>query len=443
MTSETFKIKVETSESIEQVCRLCLGENRLQNIFMKNDVQQWIYNYLSITVSETDTISQLICTDCQTRLEEFHAFKQRCLDAQDVLEGKSFTEIQRNKLKCEFCAKVFPVKQKLINHRKSHKSKKFKCTICGKGFQQPSRVARHMTVHNKTIKSTMADKPNEPNTVLVQSKPVVKYDSLQCNSEVEASPTIDDQEDQIDGQFECDFCDKKFELKKSLMDHRRNVHLPKRHKCSICSKSFITRTRLDQHINIHAGFIPNGDESDVIDPKQAETDANSDPENKQAKTEKEPCSVCKRFIKASSMDGHLNRHKGIKPYQCEMGCPEMKFHCKLQRKSHYHDIHGWRAYECTICHQYFQTGRSCRRHKIKAHGQGHKCTVCHVIYETGAGLEKHIAKTQHNNHAEESSDKQMKQEECQAKEQSMETEDLFEAEDIKVEYQSDDDGEMP
>lgn len=104
-----------------------------------------------------------------------------------------------------------------------------------------SRVARHMTVHNKTIKSTIPDKPNEPNTVLVQSKPVVKNDPLQFSSDVKASSTIDDQEDQTDGQLECDFCDKKFEVKKSLMDHRRNVHLPKRHKCSICSKSFITR----------------------------------------------------------------------------------------------------------------------------------------------------------------------------------------------------------
>lgn len=76
------------------------------------------------------------------------------------------------------------------------------------------------------------------------------------------------------------------------------------------------RTRLDQHINTHAGFIPNGDGSDVFDPEEAETDANSDPENKQAKTEKEPCSVCKRFIKASSMDGHLNRHKGLGQKPC-------------------------------------------------------------------------------------------------------------------------------
>nr|XP_029724059.1 zinc finger protein 677-like [Aedes albopictus] len=447
MASESIEIKKEITQNIQQVCRLCLENNQLHDIFFKKDIQRWIYNYLSITVSETDTLSKLICTDCRTRLEDFHGFKQRCLNAQEVLEGKSSTEIQHTKLKCEFCGKVFPVKSKLSNHMKIHMTRKYKCSICGKGFQQPSALARHtmrlhpkIIVHNEPAKLNATRSADKPQPVLTQCEVVLKQEPVSYEPDVGRTPTNVDQNETADLQLECDLCDKKFKLKKNLQDHRRNVHGPKRHKCPVCGKLFASKERLGRHTHVHAGFTPNETVAIFLEPGEAETDANSDTENKTTAKRKEPCSVCNRLIRDIFMEGHLNRHKGIHPYKCEMGCSE-QFHCKVLRKSHYHDIHGWRSFECNICHQFFQNGRSCRMHKIKSHGQGHKCTECESIFETGAGLKRHLAKA---HHSEGNADQReaMDEESQMDEEQPIKTDDLFEAGDIKVECQSDEDEEM-
>ncbi|XP_029727626.2 zinc finger protein 665-like [Aedes albopictus] len=427
---------METSQNAEQVCRLCLSVEWLADIFEQREVQQWIYNYLSITVSDTDTVSHLICASCRTRLEEFHVFRQRCLDAQKLLPGNLPTENQPIKLECDVCGKVFSVKRQLILHKRTHGLRKYKCSICSGSFLQPSRLARHMLIHDKTgnIKN---DQPKAAND---QPEDVPKQDP-QNNSDVKAnSENIDQQDDQSDLTIECAMCDKKFRVKKQLSDHRRQVHGPRDHKCTVCGKAFSSRSRLAEHATIHKSFVSNetGNVDISVESEGTATDVKYDPKKRQYIYEKEPCSLCKRMIKVIFMEGHLNRHKGIQPYKCEMGCTEEKFHCKFQRKTHYNDVHGWNAYECHICHQYFSSNRSCMIHKAKAHAHGHECQECFTVFATSSGLKKHIAKTRHTKTRKDTQPIVLV--ELPEVEQMEKEEDLFEAEDIKVEVQSDEEG---
>lgn len=426
MSSSVVQIKLETFQTPEQVCRLCLGEDMLEDIFKHPDHQQWISDYLSIIVSETDSISQSMCAKCRTRLKEFHDYQQRCLEVQGVLQ----LELQRNvskekqglRLKCDVCDKQFQVHRQLKDHKKIHGPRKYNCSNCGKGFINPSRLARHMG--NRKCGSYVFHKTTGDHC----------EDDSNFDSETVTASENTNHKDNSYLMVECESCDKKFRNKKQLRDHRRHVHGPKDHECSICGMAFITRQRLDNHSKTHLGYNTKDCTKLKSVPKVAS-------KSKEAMTKKQSCPLCHRLIMAVSMEGHLNRHKGIQPFKCEIGCSKEKFFCNEQRKSHYQDVHGWHAYECDICHQFFHTGRSCRVHKMNAHGQGHECQDCFLKFETSAGLERHIVKA---NHPKKNLmvDQQVQMKHETEHQTGLELEDMFEATDIKVECRSDEDEEM-
>lgn len=138
MALATIKREPETTKSPLQVCRLCLSEEILDDVFGEEGLQQWISEYLSITVnrgivkpsrkllhnlsflqvSSEDIMSRAICTICRCRLIEFHQFHVRCQEVQDVLQFL----IQNEDIETE-CEQLF-LKDQL----------KYGCIDCGKMF---------------------------------------------------------------------------------------------------------------------------------------------------------------------------------------------------------------------------------------------------------------------------------------------------------------------
>ena len=56
--------------------------------------------------------------------------------------------------------------------------------------------------------------------------------------------------------FECRFCQKKFNNKKQIQGHWKQVHSVVRYECQLCDKSFKTRDGLSKHKNYHTGDRP-------------------------------------------------------------------------------------------------------------------------------------------------------------------------------------------
>lgn len=75
------------SRSVRQMCRLCLSEECLDDIFKEENMQRWIMEFLSIKISTSDSMSRTICTICRMQLIEFHQFRLRCQEVQGVLES--------------------------------------------------------------------------------------------------------------------------------------------------------------------------------------------------------------------------------------------------------------------------------------------------------------------------------------------------------------------
>lgn len=50
MASTLVPIESGGPEGLQQMCRLCMGGENLEDVFKENDLHQWISNYLWITV---------------------------------------------------------------------------------------------------------------------------------------------------------------------------------------------------------------------------------------------------------------------------------------------------------------------------------------------------------------------------------------------------------
>ena len=110
--------------------------------------------------------------------------------------------------------------------------------------------------------------------------------------------------------FQCGSCNKRFNQAHHLKSHlSRSKHssqfTTKKYVCQICSKSFITRFKLERHESVHTG-------KKIFQ-----------------------CETCKkRFIQAGHLNEHLNKtgHKTEKPYACEV-CSE-RFFAASELKNH-------------------------------------------------------------------------------------------------------------
>ncbi|XP_021703457.1 zinc finger protein 62-like [Aedes aegypti] len=87
MPTQPQSIKKESINLDVHGCRLCLSEESLDHVFKEDHLREWIMDLLSIQISNDDRMSQVICAICRIRLSEFHQFRVRCQEVQEVLKA--------------------------------------------------------------------------------------------------------------------------------------------------------------------------------------------------------------------------------------------------------------------------------------------------------------------------------------------------------------------
>ncbi|GJQ72820.1 hypothetical protein Trydic_g1470 [Trypoxylus dichotomus] len=101
------------------------------------------------------------------------------------------------------------------------------------------------------------------------------------------SPMLGNQEQDVEGQFSCDQCDKSFSKQSSLARHKYEHSGQRPHKCDECPKAFKHKHHLTEHKRLHSGEKPF------------------------------QCTKClKRFSHSGSYSQHMNhRYSYCKPYR--------------------------------------------------------------------------------------------------------------------------------
>lgn len=129
-TPLAIKTEPGMTGSVHEMCRLCLSEECLDDIFKEEGLQRWIKEFLSIKVLTSDHMSRNICTICRIRLIEFHQFRVRCQEVQTLLQTMNQNVHNGDGIEPRYlstreqprkdCGKAYAIRQHLDNPMKIH-----------------------------------------------------------------------------------------------------------------------------------------------------------------------------------------------------------------------------------------------------------------------------------------------------------------------------------
>ncbi|XP_001658769.2 zinc finger protein 34 [Aedes aegypti] len=268
----------KASQSLQKVCRLCLSEESLEDIFHQNGLSGWISELLSIVVSQSDRISHWICVLCRIRMQEFRDYQTRCWEVQEVLMNEIATNddeigtfplnIQKDEISVDDLFEVgsfsdedidevennlyniSPQKEQIVclntpdnpeivrttntegSDKKGYKGRHITCNICGKEVQR-LRFDNHMNGH-------LGLRPYKCERGCKAEYFACKYKRQGHYRKVH------------DGvKHLCGFCDRSFGTRQGLFSHKRRHHTTSTHKCNICHQMFSSENLLKRHSKTH------------------------------------------------------------------------------------------------------------------------------------------------------------------------------------------------
>ena len=173
-------------------------------------------------------------------------------------------------------------------------------------------------------------------------------------------------------QYQCNQCDRRFQLSCTLERHTRNVHTKReREKCPYCKKTFKNNRSLDEH------------------KRTKHRDHKKQYECKQ-------CNQVFQYI--LELRRHTNSIHLTKPYWECLDCKKT-FKSKSALGEHKKREHGdcEKLYKCSQCNDTFVYLSRLQQHAIShTDKRDHECSVCHKTYVYISALNRHIA-TKHSN----------------------------------------------
>ncbi|KAL1376479.1 hypothetical protein pipiens_004392 [Culex pipiens pipiens] len=239
---------------------------------------------------------------------------------------------------CNICSVSFRREQDLETHVNMHEGNKpYECRVtCGERFYGKNQRFRHEKLCRKQL--GMEREPSEC------SDPETDHEPMEIN--------------------ECERCKRRFDGKQSLISHithcQKEGDARRLFNCDICSISFSTNQMLKAHLNKHKGIKPykcrkfcdkkfyggvfryrhekvcrelevkavecaechrffSGHRGLLMHVKTCRKDQQDD-------RLMYTCEICKiSFTNKLQLDLHRNKHKGIKPFECEFNCGKSFF----------------------------------------------------------------------------------------------------------------------
>lgn len=106
-----------------------------------------------------------------------------------------------------------------------------------------------------------------------------------------------------------------------------------------------------------------------------------------------PCHICGKMVENKRMQSHINKHNGIKPFNCDFEGCDSKFTSTEKLTRHKRNQHTGPEYTCEVCGSKFKTKNNFFVHKRTHTGvkeRHYTCTTCNNSYSNNAVLQRHI-----------------------------------------------------
>ena len=220
-------------------------------------------------------------------------------------------------------------------HLETHLEKTIPCQECDKLFASNTLLKNHVrTVHRKNLTCDQCDfKTNLPANLKYhkQLKHPNKEPNVQCGYcnklfHTKRQALNHEKSNHAYKCIECNQCGKMFATKEKLGNHQRLVHEIKTVKCEICGNSYRNKLSLKNHVRVvhptkvstqtwkcpmcHSVLTCSKSGRGLSEMKKRHLEIHEPPKFK--------CDYCDRsFRDKNAYDGHINEHKGLKPYKCE------------------------------------------------------------------------------------------------------------------------------
>ena len=194
--------------------------------------------------------------------------------------------------------------------------------------------------------------------------------------------------------IKCEECNKAFARKKSLEDHKTNVHLQGeqiRYNCHQCKKSFRDNRILKQHISAgHDGNTFNCDQCDKIFTMKHSLDRHRNKYHNPNYVKKFSCPTCdKRFDTGPLLKIHVDAVHDKTSYKC--GICFKEFTAKGNLARHKKLVHlGKKNFTCENCNLKFGSSRCLERHKRQHSKARLKCDICDKTFVDLTDLKYHV-----------------------------------------------------
>ncbi|XP_053688142.1 zinc finger protein 239-like [Sabethes cyaneus] len=409
-------------ENYERLCRLCLTNEKLVNLYSIVQERNVFYvrhfikealRMMEQTIDKKDCLPNFICEKCERNLNIIFNFKKKCDKSRRILEKVRDKTIAVNDL---FDPEVHQTGDKLhISRSRAKRVHKADCSELLKKLPQDINIEK-VRDPTKTIKLTCAVEQSLVNSTL---KPKLETDDIK--HEV-ASLGLLFPETDINIELH--------DL--TNLGHEsgplENVHDP------VSEKDCI-----DDHVS--DGISESNDQHDIFEEIDTSHNNHDFPTRKKRKSitvrqgiqgrpvgsktrsqgkklpkEKTICPVCGALV--NNIKCHMVTHDEVRPHQCEQ-CPK-GFTSRNKLQSHVNSVHlkkrdfkcevcgkafleknnlkghqrihnGERKYKCDLCPKTFLFAGTLRCHKL-THTQDkkHECQVCGKLFLMRTTLNKHL-----------------------------------------------------
>ncbi|XP_070814140.1 zinc finger protein 260-like isoform X1 [Chaetodon trifascialis] len=188
--------------------------------------------------------------------------------------------------------------------------------------------------------------------------------------------------------FGCSVCGKRYQHKKSLMNHVIFHSEGKYFSCSVCKKTFPWRGNFMRHMRIHTGEKPFSCSVCGLRFRQKPHLRR----HSTVHTGEKPfsCSICgKGFKHKESQREHMRFHTGEKPFSCSV-CG-LRFGQKYNLKRHSTVHTGEKPFGCSVCGKRFDLKGSLRNHmRLHSEGKRFSCSVCEKTFQQRGHMMAHM-----------------------------------------------------